>query len=88
VLDHLNSAMREFITGQEMMFVGTADRNGNADASFRAGHPSFVKVLDQRTIAYPESPQGDPHHQLAGTVVWRGAPAHQGGSQLSASGQR
>ncbi len=54
VLDHLNSAMREFITGQEMMFVGTADRNGNADASFRAGHPSFVKVLDERTIAYPE----------------------------------
>jgi nitrite reductase (NADH) large subunit len=54
VLDHLNSAMREFITGQEMMFVGTADRNGNADASFRAGHPSFVKVLDEQTIAYPE----------------------------------
>lgn len=54
VLDHLNSAMREFIAGQEMMFVGTADRNGNADASFRAGHPSFVKVLDERTLAYPE----------------------------------
>ena len=54
VLNHLNSAMREFIAGQEMMFVGTADRNGNADASFRAGHPSFVKVLDERTIAYPE----------------------------------
>jgi NAD(P)H-nitrite reductase large subunit/predicted pyridoxine 5'-phosphate oxidase superfamily flavin-nucleotide-binding protein len=54
VLDHLNTAMREFISGQEMMFVGTADRNGNADASFRAGHPSFVKVLDERTLAYPE----------------------------------
>jgi predicted pyridoxine 5'-phosphate oxidase superfamily flavin-nucleotide-binding protein len=54
VLDHLNSAMREFIVGQEMMFVGTADRNGNADSSFRAGHPNFVKVLDERTLAYPE----------------------------------
>ncbi len=54
VLDHLNSAMQEFIVQQEMMFVGTADRNGNADASFRAGHANFVKVLDQRTIAYPE----------------------------------
>jgi NAD(P)H-nitrite reductase large subunit/predicted pyridoxine 5'-phosphate oxidase superfamily flavin-nucleotide-binding protein len=54
VLDHLNSAMREFIAGQEMMFVGTADKNGNADSSFRAGHASFVKVLDERTIAYPE----------------------------------
>jgi uncharacterized protein len=37
-----------------MMFVGTADSHGNADASFRAGHPNFVKVLDDRTIAYPE----------------------------------
>jgi NAD(P)H-dependent nitrite reductase large subunit len=54
VLDHLNSAMQEFITRQEMMFVGTADRNGNADSSFRAGHPNFVKVLDERTLAYPE----------------------------------
>ena len=54
VLDHLNSAMQEFIALREMMFVGTADRNGNADASFRAGHPNFVKVLDERTIAYPE----------------------------------
>jgi NAD(P)H-nitrite reductase large subunit/predicted pyridoxine 5'-phosphate oxidase superfamily flavin-nucleotide-binding protein len=54
VLDHLNSAMQEFVIGQEMMFVGTADRNGNADASFRAGHANFVKVLDERTLAYPE----------------------------------
>jgi NAD(P)H-nitrite reductase large subunit/predicted pyridoxine 5'-phosphate oxidase superfamily flavin-nucleotide-binding protein len=54
VLEHLNPAMREFIARQEMMFVGTADRHGNADASFRAGHANFVKVLDDRTIAYPE----------------------------------
>jgi NAD(P)H-dependent nitrite reductase large subunit len=54
VLDHLNSAMQEFILHQEMMFMGTADRNGNADSSFRAGHANFVKVLDERTLAYPE----------------------------------
>jgi len=54
VLEQLNPAMQEFIARQEMMFVGTADRNGNADASFRAGHANFVKVLDERTIAYPE----------------------------------
>jgi hypothetical protein len=46
--------MQEFITRQEMMFVGSADSRGNADASFRAGHANFVKVLDDRTIAYPE----------------------------------
>ena len=54
VLEHLNSEMREFIARQEMMFVGTADSHGNADASFRAGHANFVKVLDERTLAYPE----------------------------------
>jgi len=54
VLDHLNSAMQAFIAAQEMMFIGTADRHGNADSSFRAGHPNFVKVLDERTLAYPE----------------------------------
>jgi NAD(P)H-nitrite reductase large subunit/predicted pyridoxine 5'-phosphate oxidase superfamily flavin-nucleotide-binding protein len=54
VLEHLNPEMREFIARQEMMFVGTADSHGNADASFRAGHANFVKVLDERTLAYPE----------------------------------
>jgi predicted pyridoxine 5'-phosphate oxidase superfamily flavin-nucleotide-binding protein len=54
VLDYLNSAMQVFIARQEMMFVATADKHGEADASFRAGEPGFVRVLDERTIAYPE----------------------------------
>ena len=54
VLDHLNSAMQNFLSRQEMMFVGTADAKGHADSAFRCGHAGFVKVLDERTIAYPE----------------------------------
>jgi predicted pyridoxine 5'-phosphate oxidase superfamily flavin-nucleotide-binding protein len=54
VLDYLNSAMQVFIARQEMMFVATADRHGEADASFRAGTQGFVRVLDERTVAYPE----------------------------------
>lgn len=54
VIDHLNPAMQAFLARQEMMFVGTADAGGRADAAFRCGHPGFVKVLDERTIAYPE----------------------------------
>jgi predicted pyridoxine 5'-phosphate oxidase superfamily flavin-nucleotide-binding protein len=54
VLNHLNSAMRAFVACQEMMFVATSDAKGEADSSFRAGHPGFVKVLDERTVAYPE----------------------------------
>ena len=54
VLNHLNSAMRAFLARQEMMFVATSDAKGEADSSFRAGHPGSVKVLDERTVVYPE----------------------------------
>ena len=54
MLDYLNPLMREFIAGQEMVFVATADSHGEADASFRAGSPGFVRVIDERTIMYPE----------------------------------
>ena len=54
VLDHLNTAMQAFLARQEMMFVGTADAKGHADSAFRCGHAGFVKVLDERTVAYPE----------------------------------
>jgi predicted pyridoxine 5'-phosphate oxidase superfamily flavin-nucleotide-binding protein len=54
VLDHLNSPMQAFLGRQEMMFVGTADAKGHADTAFRCGHAGFVKVLDERTLAYPE----------------------------------
>jgi uncharacterized protein len=54
MLDHMNPAMRAFIARQEMMFVATADRRGHAHSSFRAGHAGLVKILDQRTLAYPE----------------------------------
>jgi predicted pyridoxine 5'-phosphate oxidase superfamily flavin-nucleotide-binding protein len=54
VLGHLNTRMREFIARQEMCFIATADADGECDATFRAGHPGFVHVLDDRTLAYPE----------------------------------
>jgi uncharacterized protein len=54
VLDYLNPLMQAFITKQEMMFIGTADRHGEADTSFRAGLAGFVRVLDEKTVAYPE----------------------------------
>jgi predicted pyridoxine 5'-phosphate oxidase superfamily flavin-nucleotide-binding protein len=54
VRDYLNPSMQAFVTKQEMMFVGTADRRGEADTSFRAGLAGFVRVLDEKTLAYPE----------------------------------
>ena len=54
VLGYLNPMMQAFVSKQEMMFVGTADKHGESDTSFRAGLPGFVRVLDERTLAYPE----------------------------------
>jgi predicted pyridoxine 5'-phosphate oxidase superfamily flavin-nucleotide-binding protein len=54
VLDHLNEQMREFVAEQEMMFVATADANGECDNTFRAGPAGFVQVLDDGRLAWPE----------------------------------
>ncbi|MFR9673106.1 pyridoxamine 5'-phosphate oxidase family protein [Streptomyces sp. TR02-1] len=54
VLDHLNPRMREFVLAQEMFFLATADRHGECDNSFRAGPPGFLRVLDERTLLFPE----------------------------------
>ncbi|MEU1349338.1 pyridoxamine 5'-phosphate oxidase family protein [Streptomyces sp. NPDC005775] len=51
---HLTAAMRDFIGRQSMVFLSTADARGHCDATFRAGPPGFVSVLDDRTLAYPE----------------------------------
>jgi predicted pyridoxine 5'-phosphate oxidase superfamily flavin-nucleotide-binding protein len=54
MLDHLNAAMCAFIARQEMVFIATADVHGECDSSFRAGLPGFVRVLDAKTLIYPE----------------------------------
>ncbi|HVV20702.1 MAG TPA: pyridoxamine 5'-phosphate oxidase family protein [Pseudonocardiaceae bacterium] len=54
MLDRLNPTMIEFVGRMEMAFVATADARGECDCSFRAGPPGFLRVIDERTIAYPE----------------------------------
>ncbi len=54
VLDHLNPRMREFVAAQEIVFVSTADANGECDCSLRAGDAGFVHSLDEKTLIYPE----------------------------------
>lgn len=54
MLDRLNPSMREFLGEQEMFFLATADGKGECDCSFRAGEKGFLRVLDERTLLYPE----------------------------------
>ena len=54
MLDRLNANMIEFVRGRDMAFIATSDASGECDSSFRAGHPGFIHVIDERTVAYPE----------------------------------
>ncbi|CCF60981.1 pyridoxamine 5'-phosphate oxidase family protein [Nocardia cyriacigeorgica] len=54
VRDRLNEHMIEFVGRMDMAFIATADAHGECDASFRAGEPGFLHVIDAQTLAYPE----------------------------------
>jgi uncharacterized protein len=45
---------RMFIERCSMFFVATADAHGRPDCSYKGGLPGFVRVLDGRTLAFPD----------------------------------
>ncbi|MDT7704383.1 MAG: uncharacterized protein QOJ30_6708 [Pseudonocardiales bacterium] len=67
VRDRLLPRMIEFLERAEMLFVATADGSGECDSSLRAGPPGFVRVLDDRTLAYPEY-RGNGVHASLGNI--------------------
>jgi predicted pyridoxine 5'-phosphate oxidase superfamily flavin-nucleotide-binding protein len=44
---------RAFIESMDMFFIATADEHGRPNCSYKGGEPGFVRVLDERTIAFP-----------------------------------
>ncbi len=42
-----------FIERMDMFFLATADADGRPQCSYKGGDPGFVKVLDERTLAFP-----------------------------------
>jgi uncharacterized protein len=44
---------RDFIERADMFFIATADAEGRPQCSYKGGDPGFVRVLDDRTIAFP-----------------------------------
>lgn len=45
---------RRFIEGCSMFFLATADAQGRPDCSYKGGMPGFVRILDERTLAFPD----------------------------------
>ena len=44
---------RAFIERMDMFFLATADKEGRPQCSYKGGEPGFVRVLDERTLAFP-----------------------------------
>jgi predicted pyridoxine 5'-phosphate oxidase superfamily flavin-nucleotide-binding protein len=44
---------RAFIEARDMFFLATADEEGRPQCSYKGGEPGFVRVIDERTIAFP-----------------------------------
>jgi hypothetical protein len=71
VRDRLLPTMVAFVQRMEMLFVASADARGECDASLRSGPPGFIRVLDARTLAYPEY-RGNGVHASLGNVSENG----------------
>jgi uncharacterized protein len=53
VRDALTEDDRAFIQRMDMFFLATVDEEGHPNCSYKGGEPGFVRVLDERTIAFP-----------------------------------
>ncbi len=53
VVDHIDASDRAFIESRDMFFLATTDAEGLPSCSYKGGDPGFVRVLDARTIAFP-----------------------------------
>jgi hypothetical protein len=53
VVDTIDAHAKEFIESRDMFFLATCDSEGHPQCSYKGGDPGFVRVVDERTIAFP-----------------------------------
>ena len=51
--DAFDAGDRDFIESRDMFFLATADERGMPQCSYKGGEPGFVRVVDERTLAFP-----------------------------------
>jgi len=54
VRDAFTDDDRTFIERCAMFFVATADADGRPECSYKGGLPGFVRVVDERTLLFPD----------------------------------
>jgi hypothetical protein len=52
--DRFTDRDRAFIEASRQFFLATSDALGQPDCSYKGGAPGFVRVLDDRTLAWPD----------------------------------
>ncbi|WP_051027188.1 pyridoxamine 5'-phosphate oxidase family protein [Nocardia higoensis] len=50
----LDPAQQAAVAAADTFFIGTADSDGNADASHRGGNPGFLRVLSPTRLRWPD----------------------------------
>ena len=53
VSDTIDAHAKQFIETRDMFFLATCDERGHPQCSYKGGAPGFVRVLDERTLAFP-----------------------------------
>ena len=54
LLDHIPAQYHARLEGVQFFFLATSNNRGQCDCSFKGGGPGLVRVLDRRTIAFPD----------------------------------
>ncbi len=53
VSERIDDNAKAFIESRDMFFLATCDADGNPQCSYKGGDPGFVRVVDDRTLAFP-----------------------------------
>ncbi len=53
VHDAVTDEERGFIESRDMLFISTVDEQGRPTVSYKGGEVGFVRVIDEKTIAFP-----------------------------------
>ena len=53
VLTEIPPEHKTFIESRDMFFLSTIDHQGRPTVSYKGGDPGFVRVLDNKTVAFP-----------------------------------
>lgn len=52
--DHIPSELHARIEGAPFFFLATSSPDGRCDCSFKGGGPQLVRILDEKTFAFPD----------------------------------